>query len=1644
MKRPPPQDESTTWEDRRGGRRRDSVVSTPIPLPSDNVKNEAGSKRGSTPFQRRDLIDRVKKHFSRGANSHGALGERVVLYGRSGQGKRTIAAQVAKEITEADGRRLLWINGISFIPFVRDYCLLYHELTGKHLPRGLGLAVTLAKIKHLLEERRQEWFMVIADLGLYSDDEPELASSLPNRGHVLVTSSDILYPDKNVPLGIGPNSRTPICALKFANNATEVYVDGLANEEIQQLTRELCPSLLNVTFNEFGKMQRYARGVPLFLRLTMINLQLLKVDFAAYRRLFEKQFDHRQIEKYQHVGWQTVCVIAYKMMWDALGDYDLWAQRLLVTLTVAEGHAVPLRLLEKLPVFSRNIADHLSPALDLLTSLGLVNVTGEPTDQYVSVMHHEVSHWVWKHLRLRSREQHLRIILSWVSVLSTELASQSTTVRTPCGMVSISTPYDIQKVWSLLPLIEVVVMGISGVGRYIPSRENPVSWQFPHMLVLNFLVHVAETVVADRRVPFYVGMFSDEAYKVLLVVRHLLYFGESQLYFLRIKHVRIQAYLALNEHTLAEQDLRIAKRNLRILEAYVEKDSDEWIFASASGDPVNQSMATPAIPNTTTPAEPSTTMPTASDSSETDTAASLGDTLPPPFPSLVTLTRRTEDLEVQILLSQQRYNQALALLVRLLCPPVETSYTDPYVLAQRYSWCAYALSGYRQFHVIDGEALRWSHAAMCVWITFNEDERWGKGARVGVEVLAWVERHTELLMEMRKFKGALLFLPKLLDVWQDLIPMGDGKVWRLARRVVECYVNLNMVVEAEEVVERMLEILNGSLNGISDLSGFGGSLSGGGYENETIGDGDGREMFWWMLVELARGYCKIGSVVVAEGLMRFCLGSWRRRHVGEMRQIEIIPEGNATEEQRAKYKKEQEEVNQKEKDKRNERESTWRRSAPADWWTMFISVLVMQGKVEEPKRLAEELVLDGDDPDRNQLESVVSRRVDAYQLMIKLYERAIWAEEDGRLKEWKMLLGESRDRFLLRRAVKAFGSVTQRVREKRDLASDIDLNLFSQAKQSKILHLLDRNWGHRYGFSPRSRWDTPDYIEDVTTPLVNDQRHICDYWRWCQCKRMRSRAWSIDYAEYVQKHFILEDEMIEQRPKPLRQTTLDNWFYLIVPSPSPRPQGCSEDCPCINANIAGLAQQATLEKKLWTYTEPTGPWRIPMPKTPARYKNPKDRPKCNELSRYDMDFDTSLPTNDNDLERTWKWYQPEFSMADYDDENYIVPWALDMPAINITLIEDESEGEESAKQVEEKEAKAKDKGKAEVQDEAPAGEAESKFGEVNGKGKAKVQDESPETEAAPASTAAPGLEKSGFLEPPCPEDSDEARSLLRLQTRNQIKKIEQSQKQKQNPEEDQEQDHDFERENEQDQEQSADQSLEQHQDRDHVQNPTHAHDQIRTDQQQDTSPSQPLPHSTGNNTFTKKAKKRKSRKHRHRSFTGEPYHKRKEDIKPYLTMDAKTKKKYDHRAKKAHQVVVLDEYYMPIETVVQGEDGRYRNVEEQMDGEAVGNGGGEKGEGSGTFEGQNSGIAEGEKDGEGSCQASEVGEEHDGAAGGVDLPYWGEDGEAYGHDPHRLSDIEEEEEEEDDNEHGDAQGPRKAPNEVGTIFEMSGGVYEVL
>ena len=170
---------------------------------------------------------------------------------------------------------------------------------------------------------------------------------------------------------------------------------------------------------------------------------------------------------------------------------------------------------------------------------------------------------------------------------------------------------------------------------------------------------------------------------------------------------------------------------------------------------------------------------------------------------------------------------------------------------------------------------------MRYWADQSQEVKRGK---TDMMMIGWVDKHASLLVGLQKYRGALLFLPKLFDIWSELVPYGSTIVWRIANSLVFCYANIDKVAEAEKVATRMLEM--------SPI-------------DETSGD----SLFYalYLLHELGVLYLRHGRDVEAEGIFRFNLRTVKKRDVSSL----FAVNGN---------------------------------KVPADWWAQLVVVLNTQGR----------------------------------------------------------------------------------------------------------------------------------------------------------------------------------------------------------------------------------------------------------------------------------------------------------------------------------------------------------------------------------------------------------------------------------------------------------------------------------------------------------------------------------------------------------------------------------------------------------------------------------------------------------------------------------------------------------------------------
>lgn len=334
-------------------------------------------------------------------------------------------------------------------------------------------------------------------------------------------------------------------------------------------------------------------------------------------------------------------------------------------------------------------------------------------------------------------------------------------------------------------------------------------------------------------------------------------------------------------------------------------------------------------------------------------------------------------------------------------------------------------------------------------------------------------------------------------------------------------------------------------------------------------------------------------------------------------------------------------------------------------WSRLVRCLIDQGKYLEAQAIRDEY-LDAEDEERlgGQISGFMSQLRMAYQDLVDVYARRLEAERSGTLLEWEALVDIHGLRSDLDEAITMFGDPTQRIEQDRDFESDIDIHNVRRARKSRILRLLNfplvyQSFVHLN--TRRIQFDDDYSAEELWCD--RKQTILGQYWKFCNCTRKRHRSASFDLNVLVDGAF---HEQHDEPPKSVdarfKQTLIDKWV-VRSPASKTRPIGCSDLCPCVVANLAGEKETKLLESKLfiWKDTETRGsaPSKQ-IPRYPYRRREVKRQPIADlEIFRY------------KEAENTWIWLPSEFRDGDGEDENYIIPNALDIPGISITPPEGE-------------------------------------------------------------------------------------------------------------------------------------------------------------------------------------------------------------------------------------------------------------------------------------------------------------------------------------------------------------------------------------
>ncbi|RMZ91564.1 hypothetical protein DV736_g1212, partial [Chaetothyriales sp. CBS 134916] len=1076
-----------------------------------------GAPNTSSRIKERETIEEIKRDLSSLDRFHGAVAERVLLYGRSGCGKRQIAKQAAEEIVAGDGRKLLVVEANTFEIFLRDYYNLYFILTGEKLPTGLSVALWLSKIRQTLERRRHEWLLLLIDVASFMDDSDnntrqKINIYIPNRGQVIMTSSEVIRSPVRANRAIAPKF---ICHLEFATSSQLVCLPELSlTESFETMTHGFSSALLT-------KSMRILHGPTsptlIFLTVVAANLQVLNVSCETYVKIHRAKAGKRP-PKHKVLARATSSFhVAMRILWESLADRDIWSTRLLAALAITEPSGTPLELLRALPVLNRTTSDRFAPALDLLASLRLVSIAKNADDNEIISMHQQIFSWVCLHTRqVYSENEYSDLIHAWVEILAGSLEVDH------ASGISLA-----ERWWNLNPIIWSVINAAA-------SRE------VSSCAVLEFIISLSELIVEDKRLPNYAGIFIDEAHRIWNRM-----FGttlpptlNAEIYYIRIKQVRTRAYLLVSEIYVAGIELNRAKECL-----------------------IRMNTRTPTVNSK--------------------------------------LRRKIDELEVQVCLAQEKYLVAEQLLVRMLDKLAAA--VSPATVAQWHNWMSIALSN-QDYNV---PALQHSHCAMKYW---TEQPKEVKNGKTDIMMLNWVEKHANLLVSLKKYRGALLFLPRLFDLWSELVPFGPTVVWRIANMTLFCYANIDKVTQAENVAIRMLEM--------SPI-------------DETHGDA----LFYalHLLHELGVLYLRHGRNVEAEGVFRFNLRTAKKREVKTL----FVVYGD---------------------------------KIPPDWWVQLVVVLTAQGRHKEARKVRDEYQ-DGQYGERYMDEFLASGEKKS-RLSRDLYQRAMWAEQDGMLREWRMLLRDTdqvQESFAYRCAIKQFGDIPSRVRADMPVEHETDFHLCALARKSKVLQLLEYNL-IKMSFTGKSEDEYDDW-------LPAHQHLVSEYFSVCYCRRHRPRSDSIESWCLADKRFVREaaaaesdergtNERIENKgqakrgAKPmqdqkLEQRYIDEYFFIMVEPISKL--SCPQDCPCREATLRGIAEYAELEQKLWDIDESLRPSSAAARLVPA----------SQSVIKTTALLPDEVFVRDKD-QRYWRWVQRELSFDEGLEENYIIPNSLSIPVMIIT------------------------------------------------------------------------------------------------------------------------------------------------------------------------------------------------------------------------------------------------------------------------------------------------------------------------------------------------------------------------------------------
>lgn len=323
--------------------------------------------------------------------------------------------------------------------------------------------------------------------------------------------------------------------------------------------------------------------------------------------------------------------------------------------------------------------------------------------------------------------------------------------------------------------------------------------------------------------------------------------------------------------------------------------------------------------------------------------------------------------------------------------------------------------------------------------------------------------------------------------------------------------------------------------------------------------------------------------------------------------------------------------------------------------TRLVICLIEQGKYLEAQMIRDQC---SDEEEEKRIGRLILRARRVYQNTMEVYSRRLEAERSGNLVEWEALVDLYGMKPDLDEAIARFGDPTQRIEQGRDFESDIDIHNIRRARKSRILQLLNFPLIYQSFVHLNTRRTQIDRSSSEELWCNRNQTILGQYWKFCTCSRKRRRSASFSLNVLVDGEFHAQQEPAPKSAEArLKQQLIDTWV-VRTPTSKAWSAGCSESCPCIAANLAAEEQTKMLESKLFLGKdfEVKGSSKVQgFPRYPYRLRKPT-RPTIPEQEIFTYD----------EAKNSFNWLQSEFRDGDGEDENYIIPNALEIPGISIT------------------------------------------------------------------------------------------------------------------------------------------------------------------------------------------------------------------------------------------------------------------------------------------------------------------------------------------------------------------------------------------